>query len=438
MSDVRQARRQGLRAFWYETRYRRELKANKRLKKLSAILDDSLGFSICAGLYLQREHTSDWWVEFGYKYVGPIVYAFSRFIYNIAQDIALDKILFIARDGYLPQKVFDTFNTGIPTSYVYAPRLLAWTAYLYYDGVIGAEGANENHARKVCEYFHKDYSAYLSAQDYIDCNGDEFRKLAEEERQRARWGDYIKSVVGEAKTAGVVVDGSGWYTAQRMIEKESGIKTVGFYYRAGLIECNPCKSFAYFSLEQAKDTTSLARIMEFVLSAPEPTAKTMTDGAVVYQTITAEEQRAIEIASKIEVGVMQFARDIKERFAGCDIYLSRADIIALSDVFLKNPSDEDVNAWLDVKQVDAGSSKYGPILAGHVPLYSVSRLKALPWHTRAQKLELAVLSPAFFVWRVAKKLAKLVLKLALRLVFRENYSLALPKLRRVAKGLLKR
>ena len=421
-SDVRQVRRQGLRAFWYETRSHREFKANKRFRKLTTALDDSLGFSVCAGLYLQREHTDDYWVEFGYKWARPIVYAFSRFIYNITQDIPVDKILFIARDGYMPQKVFDTFNTGIPTSYVYAPHLLAWSAYFY--------PVYEAQAQRFCEYFHID-SDGLSALDYIDLNAEEFRRLADGERQRARWGEYIKNILGEAKTAGVVVDDSICYTAQRMIEKESGIKTVWFYYRTGLIECNPCKSFAYFLAEHAKDTEPLARIIEFVLSAPEPTAKTMTDGAVVYRKITAEEQKAIDVASKIEVGVMQFARNVKERFAGCDIYLSKADIIALSDVFLKHPSGKDVSSWLDVKQVDAGSSKYGSILAGRVPLYSVSRLKTLAWRTRVQKVELALLAPAFFVWRVAKKLA-------LRLVFREDYSLAAHNLRRVANRILKR
>lgn len=402
-SDYTQARRHGLTAFWYETRFSRAIKANKQFRTLIHARGGSLGLSVCAALSLQRQRTSDYWVEFGYRYAGPIVYAFSRYIYKIAQDVRLDKILFVARDGYLPQKVFATFESTIPTAYVYAPHFLAWTAYLFYDGTRN-EAANEAYARRVCEHFNKDYSPYLSAHDCIDCNADEFKRLAEGERRKARFAQYIQAIVGDAKAVGVVVDNSARYTAQRMIEAECNVATVGFYTIASA-NANPCKSFAYFSEDHKNIPSAYNRIIEFTLSAPEPTAKTLAGGKVVYREVAAAEQKAIEVAKGIEAGVVQFAADVKALFAGSDIYLTKADVATLSDVFIARPTREDMAAWWDVRETDAGSRpRYTPVLTGRVPFWQVGQLKRLAWRTPAQKVYLALLSPIILAKRALKRL----------------------------------
>lgn len=55
-----------------------------------------------------------------YAYAGPVAYAYARFIYDLAKQNHLDKVLFVARDGFLPEKVFNILSKNeIKTQYVY-------------------------------------------------------------------------------------------------------------------------------------------------------------------------------------------------------------------------------------------------------------------------------------------------------------------------------
>lgn len=60
--------------------------------------------------------------EFGYIYGGIYILGFVNWIHQCSQLRGIDKILFLARDGYVYKKVYDMIYDDIPCEYVYWSR----------------------------------------------------------------------------------------------------------------------------------------------------------------------------------------------------------------------------------------------------------------------------------------------------------------------------
>ncbi len=66
---------------------------------------------------------TDYYSKFGYKCFGPMLFSFSKWLYNNCIDKKINKIYFLARDGYIFKQAFDLFNfKDIKTEYFYASR----------------------------------------------------------------------------------------------------------------------------------------------------------------------------------------------------------------------------------------------------------------------------------------------------------------------------
>ncbi|EJE7566965.1 hypothetical protein M3R96_001720, partial [Campylobacter coli] len=94
---------------------------------------ESLESSIVLGLYIKKwllndKYIDNYWENFGYLYGGPLCYGLANFVYNEAVKNNLKEFIFIARDGYVIEKIFnflqEQFKTDIRTEYIYASRAL--------------------------------------------------------------------------------------------------------------------------------------------------------------------------------------------------------------------------------------------------------------------------------------------------------------------------
>ena len=62
--------------------------------------------------------------DFGYNKLGPLLLCFSNWIYNELNKNNINKVFFLARDGYIMKQAFDIVNKNpkIKSSYFYASR----------------------------------------------------------------------------------------------------------------------------------------------------------------------------------------------------------------------------------------------------------------------------------------------------------------------------
>ena len=209
----------------------------------------------------------------------------------------------------------------------------------------------------------------------------------------------IQDVCGSNSRVGVVDTISGQLSAQKLIEKESGKKTTGFYIStiAGRDILQQMEHYDFFE-DNLRDTFLQGNkpdLIEFIFSAPEYPIITMKDGEPVYQkNISENEKTRHEIYYKIEKGILKFANDITQRLNSTTVRANQNEIFTLINSYVDNPSSQDIKAMFDVKKSPfADNSKYVPLFSAPNPFWKIKQNKKLIWLTPMQRLALYVLSP---------------------------------------------
>ena len=405
-SDFEQARKHKLTSYLYVKVIDNFLNsAHKRFKNFYKVYKNHIFVSILTSLISQKKVSNDYWYNFGYDIAGAVVYSYTRWIYNIANEENIKNILFVARDGYIAQKVFNIFNaTDIKTNYVYAPRILNYTANLDYDPKLSEQ------AQIVCEYF-KQNTGNLSPLQFIENNIDKFKKLSAQEKKNTGYTEYIKNIVGEDKIVGVVDTISGQLSGQKLIEKESGVKTHGFYMMTipGRSILNKMRHSDYYkgSLRDILSQNKKCDIIELIFSASENPIITMYKQKPVYKkNISVCEQMRKKIHTRMEEGILDFANDINSRLACNDIHMDDYVILDLLGHYVKYPAREDIKAMFNVTVSPyADNSLYIPLFSAPIPFWKIRKTKKLLWRTPLQELFLVILNPIKIKMRGLKGLS---------------------------------
>lgn len=133
ISDVENPKRVGWSSFYYEKC--REYGQNLRQIGLSHNL-----FSIYSGIvnnhfYNGREagYLTNKQYYYGYTYGGLFVLGYINWIYDYVKKHNVDKIIFLSRDGYILQKVFEKMYSEIPQDYIYWSRYSSILSTLTHD-----------------------------------------------------------------------------------------------------------------------------------------------------------------------------------------------------------------------------------------------------------------------------------------------------------------
>lgn len=246
-----------------------------------------------------REPQENYWEWFGYEIGGPICYGYVRWIIReIEQNYPeiLD-IAFVARDGWLLQKVFDILPhcATLKSHYIYAPRIIVDSLY-------------------------KEKNAFLSYQHYIAECGFESSKV------------------------GVVDTVTMKFSSQKLIASSAKQEIHGFYWVV-LENVDINKSQFNYSVYQPEGHHLIRcwNMMEFIMTSPEPPIRAMDGSQPLYQNTTPFESYRNTIFEGIEAGVLKFVRDICKN--GYFPNFSSQFITKWVNDFLKHPCKEDIEAF---------------------------------------------------------------------------------------------
>lgn len=250
---------------------------------------------------LQKPQNS-YWEWFGYEIGGPVCYGYVKWIISeIEQNHPeiLD-IAFVARDGWLLQKVFNILPhcADLKGYYIYAPR------------IVGSQ----------CQ----DRDAYLSYQRYIAEHGFENSKL------------------------GIVDTITMRFSSQRLIASSVTQETHGFYWV--VLENSAVKKDIFNYSSYQSENYHLIRcwnLMEIIMTSPEPPLCAMYGNQPVYQNATSFENIRSTIFEQIETGVLEFVRNVckNRNFPK----FSNKLITKWVNSFLKHPCQEDITAFSEIR-----------------------------------------------------------------------------------------
>lgn len=202
--------------------------------------------------FLRTHENACYWQRIGFLFAGVLGYAYALFLKDISHREHIDRLYFIARDGYLLEKIYNVIDPAIQTKYAYAPRACA------------------------CE---------------------------DNAEIKSEFSAYIKSLMVTEHTG--IVDGcSQNLTAKKLFEQFSG-KTIHAFQLVSFSDSVTGHEFIYAPNMQI----GWAIFAELLLSAPTPPIHSVKNLQPVYfSNICHEEATKIEISKAMTAAALDCAR----------------------------------------------------------------------------------------------------------------------------------
>lgn len=120
VSDIKSAQKSGLATFYYKNVH--EIGAPYRADGMSPLVGSAYAGIVNIHLHNGMQTYSPYY-EYGFLYGGLYVFGFCNWIQEKAKKEGIDKILFLARDGAIYQKVYRKFFGEIPDEYFLWSRI---------------------------------------------------------------------------------------------------------------------------------------------------------------------------------------------------------------------------------------------------------------------------------------------------------------------------
>ena len=415
-SDYRVPRKLGMRAIAYTAPCRQFLAAHPRYELLFRHNHLSVGVSILLGLYawnwMKRRYgqkkDDNYWHDIGYYHAGPLAYGLARFVESEARAHCLDKILFVARDGYLLRKIYSTFASPLPHAYIYAPRILSQVCLMNFQrsdeffvrSVVGHISCGDPSVAK--EYADFDGNAY----DFYREHGDELKQAAQ--RHERKYAAYIRARVKPNEKCALVDTVTLNYSAQRLLEKALHEKVYGIYWWHADRYSAVRRQCSFFSekkkVNDGNTRPKMWNYVEFLLSSPEHPIKGINEcGEPVFSSEQSpHELKRAGLYIDIERGALKFANDVGKIFKGNDIFLTAADLSSWLDIHIDYPTRRDMEQMRGVCfPGDSGHNEWEPLFLSEVgvrqflrtPRRALLTIKKTIWRSLSQKILLSLCSP---------------------------------------------
>ncbi|MBO6056242.1 MAG: HAD-IA family hydrolase [Alphaproteobacteria bacterium] len=316
-SDIKKARQLGIDAFFVPKTLDCLLETDLRIRKFYENYKKDLGASIMLGLLSAHSERSyrDYWFDFGYKYAGPVIFGYMQWLDFQLNKEDIHKALFVARDGYTLEKVFNLIKTSdVQTYYIYLSRKIS-------DKLLYGDQRQIGKARK-------EYSAYLNQFDLRD------QKLA------------------------MIDSFSLRITAQKALIKTFPEKHIKGYY--WFIESIINSIGVDFSSFQGKHVLRISdKILELIMTAPTLPIDDVQNGRPVFKETNTHEQERIKIYPRLSSGAVAFAQDYIQCFDKLSGYFSPDMLIDWVNIFFSMPTETDKAIFYRIRHAsDKNHNKY--------------------------------------------------------------------------------
>jgi len=356
-SDYDSARCVGIDAVWYESVISQYFSKNKSEFKVYNRNKD-LGVSILTSMdalkWLKNgkcEQKENYWLDVSYRFAGPVVYSFLKFIkQNLPDNV---KIFFVARDGYNLIRVFRIlYGDSATLEYVYAPRIFRYLA--------GYDNKDDpDYAYWIVRYFadHNEVrdsipNVRLTTKACVDIyrnNTEIFENLRTSEMEKC--DGYMKKILVGNDDIAMVDATTMRYSSQKLIEHYARDRNViGYYYNA-LKDSKELKHFKFQDRTHNFISWSEVNVPELFMSSPEPPIRGISeDYRPLFKEDNSEhELYRISIHEDILRGETDYAVDMVERFGDKIPDISADAVAAWTNMLIHRRSNADKENILKMK-----------------------------------------------------------------------------------------
>lgn len=415
-ADGDMAKKNGMRAYVFP-------KAMENYKKSmigdvlrSSLNNSGLSSSVINGIFANKYHAGHWFkidkesifnaqeYNYGYMAIGPLVVGFTQWLHRRAKKLGINKLYFLARDGWVLKKAFDelypTDESGVTTKYLYSSRRAAMVASIRtVDDIVEVASQNFN-ARKLSEFLSSRFGLNVEELDQDKLNKYrfkcdsivspyfEFGKLISflkdikdeifisSEKERADYTDYLRStgfeldcIEGGTAVVDIGYSGSMQYYLKRILQCRN---MNGFYFLTHHHSREYFMEDHFEGFLQDLDDHKIAYrhglndhvfIFEAALSSPEGSLIKVNGVSDKRQLIFLEaEEEAVRRNALLRThyGVIEFVQDIKRRFGSYYKDIEFSSILSSQVIlnFANHPNGKDAGMFAahEVENVFGGGS----------------------------------------------------------------------------------
>ncbi len=313
----------------------------------------------------QKINENNFWHFLGFLYGGSAAFAYTKFIKKIVKREGIEQLIFVARDGYNLQKIYNKLeNEPINNSYVYAPRIFnikTLTQYeSYVDETLNFWGKNN------LKFSNLLNSKNIKDMDYTQKNEliNEGRSLikANADEYKEEYTKYVNNLVDSSKKIAVVDTVTGAFSSQNLLQKVFSKNIFGIYWCINY-EYNGYKNndFAVWSKDHVLDF--FWDFFEIAITSPELPIKAIVNGKPeYYSNIDLNEIHfRTNLYPKISDGILDFADNIIEIFGELELNFSHEIFYELLKNFYVNLSGVSEKLFCQVYQTyDLENKNYVP------------------------------------------------------------------------------
>ena len=348
-SDYKSPKKLGIQAIRYTKISEQFFNKNKKAKKFYKRHSDNLTISILMGsLALKRNEKHNYWYKLGFNYGGAFIFSYMFWLRNILSQDNINEILFVARDGYTLEKVYNLLqNNNENTHYFYAPRLISMCCTLdIEDKIRASEFECVDAISSIINYYKSqtksniDNSELKTKNEYLsfwEQHKSYYQKLSQKETEKYK--EYLLSLnLNEDKIAFVDVM-TTFFTGHKFIQDVLSDKIIkGYYYFVSdYYNCDRSN----LNFENYTNKFFNIKFMELLVSSPEPPIIGIDNNNPIYKNITKYDQYRMNIYPDISQGELDFAKLLKSYFGKYLIQLDTELICEWIDSFAEKFTMED-------------------------------------------------------------------------------------------------
>lgn len=373
-SDVLKANERGIVAYGYQKvidKFYAEFPfAIKFLKERPSPEKRLFVGSIALGWHLYKCAHSEWsyWNKIGFLFAGSLGYAYMRFVGESSKRLGFEHLMFVARDGYVLQKIFNVLYPGIRTDYFYASRVQALLCAKYF----GSTESGIKVRRRYClKYLEDEMKVELTDEqkDNYESTGKLpasvqglLDSVADAKKTEAK--TYLsKFSIKPSKTA--IVDGdSTHFTVQKFV---------------GAIVGHDIFSYYLFTNRQVENAETMAcadwnmrylHFAEFLFGAPTPPLKDVVRGEPEFKDdVLFFEKFKMGVSDEISSGAVFCAEELNKNA----VRFNHEMWLDWNDAFMDNLTPVDLEMFSFARNSIAigHESGYHPVL---MPVMATRRL----------------------------------------------------------------
>ncbi|EMF1281918.1 hypothetical protein ABM491_000972, partial [Campylobacter coli] len=369
-SDYQNSIQNNFHSYFYVAPREFFFKAFPRLLHFYNQRKENLTCSIILGLLIKKWITngksmSDYWEYLGYFYGGSLAYGLSEFTYSVCLYNCLEEFIFVARDGYIIEKIFNMlqkcFDTDVKTRYIYASRAINLIVNLNFDN---ENLPWENKIDSILHLYQSDVPG-LKSVDLRNLNNSEkkqlflhyfndFKNISEE--QRKLYKNYILEMNLNKQKIGLFDMATCEFSCIQLLN-------TGFQDSKLFIGC----FFAVVPNERYKNMNVISNqysnnryfknsyIGEFLISAPELPVKNIDKEKKFTRIDNPNERNKIDVYKKISSAEIQFSKDLLNTFGKFKVSFDSNIVIDLIDDFTENPYDVDLYYFNNIFHSGSGA-----------------------------------------------------------------------------------